>query len=148
MGRKGIGRKDSKVFLIASIVIFAAAEIIAEFADLWLMKNPSLGNLLTYNRWFSTVPNALSVGASVSLMFGLVYHSRLTIISTIFVGAALLSLSFILGYSSLFIFSIEYYPGYSISLISGPVANLFGIGLGAVIAAIFGSVFRDNLIQK
>lgn len=136
------------MILILSIVIFISAEIIAEISQLWLVNNPSVSSLTTYNRTLSNIPQALSTGASVFLTFGLPYYSRRRINSIIAVGLVLLILSFVLNFLNILSSTIEYYPGYYWTIPSGPLSNLFAIGLGTVIAAIMSFLLRDMLIGK
>ncbi len=148
MVQKGISRRSSRIFLVAAIIIFIAAEIIAEVADFWLAHNPSVSNLLTFNRWYSTIPQAMTTGAIVFLVFGLAYSSLKTHILVTIAGIIIAAIPFILEPYNLFSFQVQYYPGYNLTMLWQPLTNLFDIGLGMAIGAILGFFLRDKLTLK
>lgn len=148
MAQKGISPRNSSLFLAASITIFFFAEVIAEVADIWLTSNPSVNNLLTFNRWYSTIPPALTTGAIVFMLFGLIYYSGRTIILVIVSGIILAVVPFVLEPYSFFSFQLQYYPGHYMPMVWEPLSNLFNIGLGVAIAAIVSIFFRGSLVQK
>lgn len=148
MNSRGITRRQSRIFLITSLVLFITAEIAAEILYLWVIGNPSIGRLATYNRWGYSIPEGLSVAGILLLASGLVYRSARSIAAMVSAGLGLMILSFVLGSMGAFNATIEYYPGYYWTLVSGPMANLFIIGLGTVIAAIVGYALRDTVTRN
>ena len=148
MASKRISLRNSRMFLLAGLAAFVAAEVTAEFLDLWLMGNPSVGNMVAFNNRISSIPSAITTAGTVFLMFGMLYCSRKAVISVTSVGIILAALPFALELNSMFSFTIEYSPGFHASFLYGVVANLFSIGVGTAIAAIMSQVFRDGLIEK
>lgn len=147
MERGKISNTQSRLFLALSLAVFAAAETFAWASQSWLVNNSSIANLLLYNRWYATIPEALTTGAAVFLVFGLVHMPRKAIATIVISGLALAALSFILSNNVLFKVSVQFSPGYFIDLVWAPVANLFNIGLGTAISAIVSFLFRSSLAK-
>ncbi len=148
MASKKISRRNSMIFLFAGLATFIAAEIIAEILDIWLMGNPSVGNMVAFNNRFSTIPSAVTIAGTVFLMFGLIYGTGKAVATAVLVGIVLAALPFFLMPYSFFSFTIEYYPGYHASFLYGCIANLFSIGVGVTLAAVMSQVFRNGLVEK
>ncbi len=141
----GISRATSRYYLVASLVIFAASEVLAYAVDLWLMANQSGTALNTYNSWLGNLPGAINLSATICLVYGALYLPIIIKSLMITMGVGITAASFVLGYVFQLSFKVEYYPGYYLSLIDDPVATLFYIGMGLIIGTIFSMVFHDFL---
>ncbi|AKA48767.1 hypothetical protein IX51_06245 [uncultured archaeon] len=148
MKSKGITLEQSRVFLISSIVIFLAAEIVAEIIQLWLVNNPSLSNLNTYNRILANIPGGISTGASVLLAFGLGYQPKGRIFIIAVIGLILTASAFILNSMDFLTSTFEYYPGLHWTVPSGFLSGMFVIGIGTFVAGIMSVVLHDMITMK
>ena len=148
MNFKGVTIMQSKLFLLSSIIIFIAAEAIAEITQLWLLGNPSISALTTYNGMLGNIPQALSVGASTLLPSGLAYQPKRRVIAMVAVGLVLMAFSLVLTHLSILSTTVEYYPGFYLTVASAPLSNLSIVGLGITLGGIVSLAFRDMLIRK
>jgi len=149
MRSKGLTMRQSKFYLIASVTAIICAEITAEVIQLWVVANPSISTISAYNGTLGNVPMAITVGSSVLLAYGLIYQSIRRIVSLIAIGVALTALSFIfVSYLNILSSTIEYYPGFYSTIQSGPLSNLFIVGMVIAIAAPLSYAFRNELVRK
>ncbi len=148
MNHKGTTMRQARLFLIASVTAIICAEVVAEIIQQWVVEYPSISTLSAYNGTLGNVPSAISLGATVWLVYGLLYQSNRRIVSIVVVGIGLISLSFLFVYMNIFSSTIEYYPGWYWTIPSLPLSNLGEVGLGIAIAAIVSFVFRDTMIRK
>lgn len=146
--RRGYTRRQAKLFLTSSVIIFVAAEIVAGLIDIWFMNNSSPSGMVTYNRWLSNLPYAISTGATVFLAIGLSYESRRNILWVISGGVVLAVVAFSPYFVNFLNITIEYSPGYYYTIIPDPISNLFAIGMGMVIAATMSYLLRDMLARN
>ena len=141
-------RSSSKKFLVSAIAIFAASELVAYAIDLWLMANQTSSGLSTYNNWLGNVPGGMAITATIFLAIGILNYPKRINVFIIAAGIFITALSFVLAYSFGLTFKIEYYPGYYYSLIDGPVANLYYIGMGSFLASLVALVLHGALPLK
>ena len=148
MRKRGITKEQSRWYLLSSLIIFFAVEIVAEITQLWLVGKPSLSNLNTYNRSLSVIPEAMSTGASVFLAFGLSYQPRGRVYAIVALGIVISALSFTLVNINFLSSTFEYASGLTWTIPSGILSGLFFIGTATFVAGIMSIVLRDSIIRK
>lgn len=134
--------------MISSILTYLAVVVIAEVIQLWLMHNPSLSNLNTYNKTLANIPDAISTGASVLLVYGLGYQSKRRIYLVVLTGIIFTVLAFGLNSIDFLSSTFEYYPGIYWTTPSGFLSGMAAIGIGTSVAGIMSVVLRNMIIIK
>ena len=142
MKRKPLTEKQAKILVISAFAIFLAAEIISVLAQDWIVNNPSVNNLLFYNRWLTSIPGGLTTGAAVLLGFGLTRFEGKFSVMAIIIGVFTFTASLITSFYNIFSTRIEYYPGFYAAISSGVLQGLFEIGMAIFAAGIVGLLFR------
>lgn len=134
--------------MISSILTYLAVVVLAEIIQLWLMHNPSLSNLNTYNKTLANIPDAISTGASVLLVYGLGYQSKRRIYLVVLTGIIFTVLAFGLNSIDFLSSTFEYYPGIYWTIPSGFLSGMAAIGIGTIVAGIMSVVLRNMIIIK